>query len=311
MSLNGLLTNVRWAWDGTETTADALAGDTVLPVDDAEALSVGASVFIAEAEGYEVVGVDLDGSTVTVDPPLLADTEAASPVVPSQGGQPSQSWVAEVVLPDSEEPIEVPLVYNDLLVFPEGEYDPPKPITITDDMTAVVTLPGQFPTVSPQAVDLSGVDLGVGSDGVAPDPVGQVFPFPSIRAVMLQWAEVPNPDPQHYNVYASTATGFAPGPTNKIGEASRGQFNARQAYDPATGQLVDLAPVDSAGAPIPYYFRVAAEDTDDEGGLSAEVSASPVQVTQGDIAVEAVTADKILANSITADKFAAILAIFS
>jgi hypothetical protein len=60
-----------------------------------------------------------------------------------------------------------------------------------------------------------------------------------------------------------------------------------------------------------YYFHVFAKDADGYGPSSDEAFVSPIQVNSPDIAAEAVTGDHIFGNTITADKFAAVLAMVS
>src|SRR5262245_643510 len=147
MATNGLLFEVRWEWDGTQTTADLAAGATVLPVLVATAISVDETVWINFTGPYTVTDADEENDTITISPGLTAAYEAGTEVVPDVGGQPAQVWVAEVGLPDSDTPIEVPLTVHDLSVMPEGVYDPPVAIIITDDLMSVVDLPGSLPVV--------------------------------------------------------------------------------------------------------------------------------------------------------------------
>lgn len=150
MAETGLLLEVRWEYDGTELTEDMLIGETVLPVKDPYAFAQGDLIWTGpESTGNpnEVESVDTDASTITVLNPLEADYDEGTPLIPDVGGRPSQVWVADVMMPDGDTPIEVPLTVHDLSVMPEGEYDPPVAITLTDDLQTVIDLPGSLPQV--------------------------------------------------------------------------------------------------------------------------------------------------------------------
>ena len=147
MGVNGLLTDVRWEWTGTEVTADLVAGTTVLPVLDPESITEEENVWIAGTGPYEIVDADVDASTFTITPGLEIDIDIGTEVANDVGGQPGRAWVCEVILADADVPIEVPLTIHDLSVMPEGHYDPPVVIVLTDDLERVENLPGSLPVV--------------------------------------------------------------------------------------------------------------------------------------------------------------------
>lgn len=147
MGINGLLTDVRWEWTGTELTANLLAGATVLPVLDPESITVGEFVWIADTGPYEIVGADVDAATFTITPGLSLDVDNGTEVANDVGGQPGRAWVCEVILADADVPIEVPLTIHDLAVMPEGSYNPPVSIVLSDDLERVEDLPGSLPII--------------------------------------------------------------------------------------------------------------------------------------------------------------------
>jgi hypothetical protein len=147
MGINGLLTDVRWEWTGTEITEDLLAGATILPVLDPESITVGEFVWIAGTGPYEIIEADIEGALFTIAPGLALDVDAGTEVANDVGGQPGRAWVCEVVLADADRPIEVPLTIHDLAVMPEGIYDPPVTIVLSDDLERVEDLPGSLPVV--------------------------------------------------------------------------------------------------------------------------------------------------------------------
>lgn len=147
MSINGLLTDVRWEWTGTEITTDLLTGATVLNVLDPECASVEDELWVLETGPYEITAVDVDASTFTIDPALTVDADSGTEVAFDIGGTPGKLWVAEVILPDADKPIEVPLTVRDLSVMRQGSYDPPVAILLSDDLEHVEDLIGSVPSI--------------------------------------------------------------------------------------------------------------------------------------------------------------------
>jgi len=169
MGTNGLLVDVRWEWTGTETTADLLAGATVLPVLDPERVTAEEIVWIAGTGPYEIVNVDVDTRLFTITPGLTLDVDDGTEVATDIGGQPGRAWVCEVILADAVRPVEVPLTIHDLAVMPEGGYDPPVVIVLSDDLASVENLPGSLPLIDGIYIDPE--NLPPGPQGV-PGPPG-------------------------------------------------------------------------------------------------------------------------------------------
>lgn len=141
MTETGLLTEVRSEWTGTVVAVDAAAGATTLTVDHIDALSTREVVWISGTGPYTITAIA--GSVITVTPALTEDMDEGDPVVPDAGGQPAQIWVAEVVLADADQPIEVQLSWLDRITLSERIYDPPRAVTLSDDLTRIVNLPDQ------------------------------------------------------------------------------------------------------------------------------------------------------------------------
>lgn len=145
---SGVLIEVRWEWDGTETIEAVSSGETEIPILNATTLADDEVVWIGGTGPYQIVSVDVDSDVLEITPPLTDDVLENDPVVPDIGGGPAQVWVAEVVLLDSNTSIEVPLTIHDLSVMPEGIYDPPKAVLVSDDHQQIIDLPGSLPQVS-------------------------------------------------------------------------------------------------------------------------------------------------------------------
>jgi hypothetical protein len=164
----GLLISVRWEWNGTELAVDAPIGATSLTVLDAEALSNAEVFYVGDSGPYAADAVS--GNVVGITPALTVACEEGEPVAPDAGGEPSRVWLAEVLMPDAEKPIEVMLTATDLLSMPEGEYDPRRPILLSDDLASVVDpRPGGSPSL----------DGGLIDPDTFPDGIGGGTPMPT------------------------------------------------------------------------------------------------------------------------------------
>jgi hypothetical protein len=171
MATNGLLLEVRSQWGGTELSVDHAAAVTTLFVESAGTLSEGSDVWVQGSGPYTVVGVDQDAGSVTLQDGLDAAYEEGSPIVPDSGGQPEKVWVAEVMLPDARQPIEVPLTIHDLAVMPEGAYDPPWSILLTDDLASVEDV-NHPPVIDPSLLNDFQPSMQFTDDGRWPDRKG-------------------------------------------------------------------------------------------------------------------------------------------
>lgn len=194
MSESGLLVEVKWEWDGTEVLVDTTSGNDEIVVENITALTEEGLIWIAEEGPYTITNLDEDTATITVSPSLTSDVEEGDPIVPDVGGTPAKVWVAIVILPDSDEPVEVPLTVFNLAVMPEGTYDPPRNIILADDLASVIDLPGTDPQVSGEYIPPGTIDIpGQVVPEVSPVPV----PVPGPASVVVnyepidyQWADL-------------------------------------------------------------------------------------------------------------------------
>lgn len=298
MAESGLLTEVRWEWDGTIIAADALAGSTVLTVGNVLTIQGAEVVLWIDEEGpYNLVEWDTEANTITIDPPLLADVTEADAVVPDAGGGPGQIWVAEVILADADTPIEVPLTVHDLVVMPEGIYDPPKNITIEDDYQKVLDLPGNLP-----AMTGGYIEPGTG----LPDPTVPTEPpafSPSLIArgtsagVVLATVEVV--DPSTLIEYHMTETPPLDGDDNPL------------PFTPTTATLIDgptRATVKSVSTTpdgnrldkdTTYFFRTVATNIVDDTPPGPMTQSKMDMNNIAELFAEKITAGFILAGQIT------------
>src|SRR5262245_18824201 len=300
MATNGLLIAVRWEWDGTELTADAAAGVTVLNVLDSYALSIDETCWVGGTGPYTVTDQDEVADTITITPALSAAMETATEVAPDVGGQPAQVWVAEVDLPDALEPIEVPLTVHDLAVMPEGEYDPPVAIIISDDLQSVIDLPGNLPVVSGDYIPPETLPPPTASDGFPPALSPQPEVIGGLGAFFLRWVPPSNADSMRFEVHVSPNDGFVPTSDTFYTEVSAYSVTVRS-----------LASIDTnTGLHVPfqydtnYYFRLVAKDVDGSAPPGTQGVGQMVQVNSPDIATHSIIADNIAVASLTGDLFA-------
>jgi len=196
MGTNGLLTDVRWEWTGTEVTTDLVAGTTVLPVLDPLSVTADEDVWIADTGPYTIADTDVDGSTFTLTSGLQVDVDSGTEVAKDIGGQPGRAWVCEVILADADSPIEVPLTIHDLSVMPEGTYDPPVVIVLSDDLGSVEDLPGSLPTID---------GVYIPPDTLPPGPQGVPGPPGADGSPQYTWVKYAD----------SPTTGMSDDPTGK------------------------------------------------------------------------------------------------
>jgi microcystin-dependent protein len=139
---NGLLTEVRAHWVGTETSAAAPSGASSVTALDASDISPGDTIWLDGAVPMGVNAVDYTTNVVTLAGTLAAAYDVATPLVPDAGGSPAQEWWAEVLLPNAEEPIEVPVTFHDRGFLEERAYEPPIPVDLYDDLSGIEDIPG-------------------------------------------------------------------------------------------------------------------------------------------------------------------------
>lgn len=215
---SGLLIEVRWEWNGTETTAEVAVGATSVTVENATKVAATEEVWIGESGPYTITAVDESSDTIEFAPAFDPEDDLAAPegepVVPDVGGAPAQVWVAEVVLTDSETPIEVPLTIKDLSVMPEGVYDPPKAVVVSEDYARIIDLPGSLPAVNGGYImegTLPIPDLPV-PEAPTTSPALTVYGNP--RGFVIEAESVEPTTVLDYHL--GTTAGFTPGPTTLL-----------------------------------------------------------------------------------------------
>lgn len=154
-------------------------------------------------------------------------------------------------------------------------------------------------------VERQQIEDGDLNDGSEPD-VPDAYWLGGIGTIFLKWAPIINgADNPRYRVYGSeTEAGCVPGPSTYYGEVEGAMAVVRNMPngDPFPFEIV----VDSEGHEdkqyLDTYWCVTAVDRDGESEPSPIMVGRPAQVTGPDIAVNTVTTNMLIANSITAEK---------
>jgi hypothetical protein len=132
----------------THLTVDAAAGATVLTVESTHQFNnePGDQVSIGGQAPIDVASTTDD--TITLASPLVAAAGEGEPATLVRGGQPAQFWDAEVDFGE-DETVPVPIVgLANRTVWAAGEYDPPVPVLVADDMSEILDAPGRKPIIS-------------------------------------------------------------------------------------------------------------------------------------------------------------------
>jgi hypothetical protein len=159
--------------------------------------------------------------------------------------------------------------------------------------------------VSPASNPIEGDSwpIEVSTDGFAPASSPDPTALSGIEVISVRWTPITNADPVRYQVHISTTLGFTPDSTTLVGttEASSFWIKALPGPDPAPGD-VDTRTLQYDTA---YYIRIVALDDDGAAAPSLQAIGSVFQVTGVNLAVDSVTAENILAGSLTGELFSA------
>lgn len=145
MPVNGLLTQVQFVARGSELTAGAAIGATVLQVESTVDFDDAGGDLELNGVRYGYSEADPDALTVTLETPLTVAGEVDDFVASIAGGEPEVDAVAYVSVGDGDDiEADIPLSLRPML--PEGTYDD-VPIVLSDDLEAVVNLPGRVAVI--------------------------------------------------------------------------------------------------------------------------------------------------------------------
>lgn len=146
MSVRGWVLGCAVERRGTELVADAALGATVLYVEDITQFDdVGGVVDVnGQRVSYGDGAIDEDALTITLDGGLVAAATVGDRVLAVSGGQVMDDKVLSVSCGDGDA-VEVVVPFDQRDLWPEGDYEDPVQVTLTNDLEKIDTVPGRTP----------------------------------------------------------------------------------------------------------------------------------------------------------------------
>lgn len=151
MAEYGLLGEVTAEPRGSELTASAAISDTELVIDysgdfdtDGGTLDLNGArlAYVAIIEG----DLPEDPDTLVLAEPLLVAGDEGDSVLAVVGAQIATDYYAQVTMSGDGDTVKARIPYNQIGLWPVGQYDPPVPVTLSDDLLWLVDAPGQTPS---------------------------------------------------------------------------------------------------------------------------------------------------------------------
>lgn len=259
-------------------------------------------------EVYDLAA-DLTPGTLTLTEALRVQVDEDDPVWLVIGTEVATDAYALVSFPqtadvlgddtDAGDIAQVPISYGQRASFPEGVYDPPVPVIVSDDLSQVLDAPGVRPTIDGSTI----INLPPPedtTDGLPPAESPTPVVYSGLGSLQVRWNGIVNADPVSYRVYLSTLDQYPPDGASVIATT--------------TNTMVSIN-VDADGNRLvygqPYYVSVQAFDADGSADPSPNVAGSVMQVTNDDVAAEFVYAGQIIANQIVGGEVTAPLVLSS
>ena len=157
--IDGLLIEVRADERSTAATAAVAVGGAAVPVedltpfgDDGGQVDIAGTVYDYSGIDSSAVNADGEGGSVLLASPLTAAVEEFDPVAVLVGDAVAVDFYAVVSLGDDDEsgePIEVPLeTRGERVAWPVKVYDPPLPVSLSDDLLSIQAAPGVTPEIN-------------------------------------------------------------------------------------------------------------------------------------------------------------------
>lgn len=131
---------------GSELTADVAAGSLVLPVEWTGQFDDGPGVLSLNGTtyAYSVGGIDEDAAMITLDSVTAAAATTGDAVTSVSGGEIRTELVLHVSCGGGDD-VEVVVPFRDRDLWPEGEYDDPVEVLLSDDLETIIDVPGRTP----------------------------------------------------------------------------------------------------------------------------------------------------------------------
>lgn len=133
-----------------------------------------------------------------------------------------------------------------------------------------------------------GISMGDIGDGIPPSSSPDVELTPGFRVIIASWKAVENIDMTVYDVHMSKTSGFTPSESTLVGTSSGTFFNIMREPDDSFLEYGET-----------YYVRLIARDPDGSAPPGAQASATISLIDGDDIGDNVITADHIVAGSLT------------
>lgn len=250
---------------GSELDQAALSTDTVLYLADASEYDPGE---VVEVNGTRatVASADVDAGTVTLTAPLGAAADMGDRVYVIAGGEIAHDYALVVSLSEGDH-AEIPIPFTDRKHWGPGPLEPPIPVTVFDDLTKLLEVPGRDPSLESDLVMRGGHILSETSDG---QEVVTIGPFQDVNNETIHGLVVTTPnegvvmaalsplesDPDAQGVFQVGSTGGDPidAPPNFP-------------YVNVTGRAVQIRTQDPAGPGFPSTALLGLYANDTEASI--------------------------------------------
>ena len=285
---------VAWTRQGSELEVDAAAGSpTVTVTQTADFDSDGGTLDVGgEQVGYDTV--DEDTGIIVLSDPLSAAATAGDWVHIISGGVQAIDYLAFVSLGVGDE-LEVSIPFEQRDMWPEGEYDNPVLVELSNDLRSITAVPGRTPVRDGSFIDPTTLPpVTISTDGLPPGQSPPATLIGGIGALFVRWPPIINHDPVTYEVHLSATAGFTPDETTLVTETPGTSATVRTTAD---GSPLTYLDADGLTATV-YHAAIVARDADGAATPGAEGAASLMQVTGPDIAAGYVYAGTIVADKI-------------
>lgn len=155
MSVIGWVQGCSWQELGSELTANVAAGQVAIPVEWGGQFDDDGGTVLINGQQYTYSrGAIADGASptdpdvITLDSPLVAGAAVGDPVAVYSGGQPLRDLVMTVSIGTQDgvgDDVEVIVPFAQRDLWPEGLYDEPIQVRLSDDMESLEDAPGRTP----------------------------------------------------------------------------------------------------------------------------------------------------------------------
>lgn len=170
----GLLVEVTVTGQGSMLTADVTTGTTVLPIEDVSTFSTEGGTVELNGVRYDYSTVDETASTMKLLTGLATGLDDTTPVELVYGGEVALSYEALVDFEDGDA-LPIPIGYEQRDRWAPGAYEPPVPVLVQDDYSALSDAPGRTPVLDGSMIDPT----------TLPDPSGPVAVPPASPAIIV------------------------------------------------------------------------------------------------------------------------------